>query len=68
MLRDGYNIRTCDLCDRDTTVGFVRSIEVDMIGSNTSCDRKLKVLGFGEPFRSQIARMEAEMKSSQLDW
>jgi hypothetical protein len=59
VLGDGDDVGTSDLSDRDTTVGLVGGVEVDMVGTNTSSDGDLKVLGLGEALGSQVAGVEA---------
>ena len=50
--------------NRDPSIGLVGGVEVDVIGSNTGSDGELEVLGFGEAFGRQVARVEAGWSSS----
>lgn len=59
VLGHRYNVGTCDLGDGDTAIRLVCSIQIDMIRSNTCCDREFEFLRFGETFRGQITRMKA---------
>ena len=59
VLSDRHDVGSSDLGDSDTAVRLVRSIKINMIGSNTSCDRELEVLCFCKAFCSQIAGMKA---------
>ncbi len=37
-----------------------------MVGTNTRCDGEFELLGFGQAFGGQVARMEAEKLTDQL--
>lgn len=54
-----YDVGAGDFGNGDATIGLVGGVKVDMVGSNTGSDGEFKVLGFGEAFGGQIARMEA---------
>ena len=70
MFSDRNNIGSGDFGDCDTTIRLVGCVEIDMIGSDTSSDGELEILGFGEAFRSQIAGMEAVSRCQSMgqDW
>lgn len=53
-----------DFGNSDASIGLVGGVKVDMIGSNTGSDGEFEVLGFGEAFGGQIARVEAGLPPS----
>lgn len=59
VLSDGDDVGTSDLCDGDTAVGLVGSVEVDVVRSNTGSDGDLEVLGLCKTLSGQITRVEA---------
>ena len=65
MFGDGDYIGSRNLCDSNTAIGLVCSIEIDVIGSDTGSDGELEVLGFGEAFGSEVARVEASMSQNK---
>ena len=60
MLCHGYDIGTSDFSDRDATIGFVPSIEVNVVGSNARSDGKFELFSFSESFGGQITWVEAD--------
>lgn len=59
MFGNGDDIGAGNFSDDDSTIGLVGCIEVDMVGANTSGDGEFEVLGFGETFGGQVARVKA---------
>lgn len=59
MLGDGDDIGTRDLGNSNATVGGVGSVQVNMVGADTSGDGKLQVLRLSETLGGQVARVEA---------
>ena len=59
MLCNRHNIGPCDLCYRDTAVGLVSSVEVDMVRTDPSRDGKLELLSLGQALCSKISGVEA---------
>lgn len=53
------DIAASDFSDGDTTVRLVGRIEIHVIGTDTSSDGNLEVLGLGETLRGQVTRVEA---------
>ena len=66
MLSDRDNVGTSDLSDGDTAVSLVGSIEIDVVGSDTSSDRKLQVLGLSKTLCCEVTGVEAVMNMSAL--
>ena len=66
VLSNRDNIRAGDLSDRDTAVGLVGSIEIDVIRANTSSDGKLQVLGLSEALCCKITGVKAVINLSAL--
>lgn len=58
VLSDGHNVGSSDLSNSDTTVGGVCSIEINMVGADTSSDGDLEVLRLRETLCGEVARME----------
>ena len=58
MLRDRDDVGAGDFGNGDATVGFVRCIEIDVVGANAGCNGKLELLGFCKALGSQVARVE----------
>jgi hypothetical protein len=52
-----------NFCDGDTAIGLVRSIEVDVVGSDTGSDSKLELLSLCETFGGQVSGMESAMSA-----
>lgn len=63
VLSDRYDVGSGNLCDGDTTIGLVGSIEIDVVRSNTGCDGNLEVLGLGETFGSEVTWVETGKES-----
>lgn len=59
VLSDGDDVGAGDLGDGDAAVGLVGSGQVDVVGTDTSSDGDLEVLGLGETLRGQVTRVEA---------
>jgi hypothetical protein len=59
VLSNGDNIGAGDLGDGDTAVGLVGSVEVDVVGADTSGDGDLEVLGLGQTLGTEVTRVEA---------
>ena len=66
VLSDRDNVGTSDLSDGDTAVGLVGSIEIDVVGSDTSSDRKLQVLGLSKTLCCEVTGVEAVVNMSAL--
>jgi hypothetical protein len=66
VLSDRDNVGTSDLSDGDTAVGLVGGIEIDVIGSDTSSDGKLQVLGLSKALCCEITGVEAVINMSAL--
>lgn len=60
MLCHRHDVGASHFRDGDTTVGFVCSIEVNVVRSNAGGDGKLELLSFGESLSGQVAWMEAD--------
>jgi hypothetical protein len=60
MLSNGNDVGTSNLGDGDTAVGLVGCIEVDVVGTDTSCDGNLKVLCLGKTLFCKVSRMESD--------
>jgi hypothetical protein len=58
VLGNRDNVGASDFGHGDTTVGLVGSIEVDVVGSNTSSDGNLQVLGLSKTLLGEVTRME----------
>ena len=58
MLGDRDNVRASHFGDGDTAIGFVCSIEIDVVRSNTGCDGDLKLLRLLETLSGEVARVE----------
>ena len=59
VLGDGDDVGAGDLGHGDATVGLVGGIEVDVVGADTGGDGELELLGFGETFGVEVARVES---------
>lgn len=66
VLSDGDDVGASHLSDGETAVGLVGGIEVDVIGTNTSGDGNLQVLGLGETLGSQVTRVEAVLRGATM--
>lgn len=59
VLSDGDDVGASDLGNSDTAIGLVGSVEVDVVGTDTSSDGELEVLRLGETLSSKVAGVEA---------
>jgi len=50
MFGDGNNVGPCDFSNGDTTIRLVGSVEVDMVGADTSRDCEFEILSLSEAF------------------
>ncbi len=66
MLGDRDDVGAGDFCDGDAAIGGVCSIQVDVIGSNTSSDGKLELLSLCETFGGKVTWVEAAIVSTDL--
>ena len=62
MLCHRYDVGTSHFGDGDTTIGFVRGIQVNVVRSNASGNGELELFCFCESLGGQITWMEAEGK------
>jgi len=60
VLSDGDDVGASDLGDGDTAVGLVGSVEVDVVGTNTSSDGNLELLGLGQTLSGEVTWVESE--------
>ena len=60
VLSNRDDVGSRDLGDGDTAVGLVRSIEIDVIGSDTSSDGNLQLLGLSKTLCGEVAGMESD--------
>jgi len=60
-----YDVGARDLGDGDTTVGLVGRVEVDMVGSDASCDGELQIFGLCEALSCQVSGVEAVAIASE---
>ena len=58
VLSDGDDVGTSDLSDGDTAVGLVGSIEIDVVGTDTSSDGELEVLGLSKALCCEVTGVE----------
>ena len=58
VLGDGDDVGAGDFGDGDTAVGLVRSIEVDVVGSDTSSNGELQVLSLGQTLGGKVTWVE----------
>ena len=66
VLGDGDDVGAGDFCNGDAAIGRVRSVEVDVIGTDTSSDGKLELLGLCETFGGKVTWVEAAIVSTDL--
>lgn len=66
VLGDRDDVGTSDLSDGQTAVRLVRSIEVDVVGTDTSSHAKLQVLGLGETLLGDVAGVETVATLAQV--
>ena len=64
MFRDRNDIRSSDLRNRNTSVGCVGGVEINVIGSDTGSNGELKLLGLGETVGGEISWVEAFEESN----
>lgn len=58
VLSDGDNVRASDLSNSDTTVGGVGGVQVNVVGTDTSSNSELQLLGLGQALSSQVTGVE----------
>lgn len=58
VLSDGDDVGASDLGDSDTAIGLVGSVEVDVVGTNTSSDGNLELLGLGQTLSGEVSWVE----------
>lgn len=58
VLGDGNDVGAGDLSNGDTAIGLVGSVEVDVVGTDTSGDCDLEVLGLCETLGGQVTWVE----------
>jgi hypothetical protein len=58
VLSDRDDIGPSDLSDSDTAVGLVGSVEVDVIGTDTSSDGNFQLLRLGQSLGGEVAGVE----------
>lgn len=56
---DGDDVGAGDFGDGDAAIGFVGGVEVDVVGADASGNGEFELLGFGETFGGEVARVEA---------
>ena len=66
MFGNRHDVGASHFSNRNAAVGFVGSIEVNMVRSNTGGDCDLELLGLGEAFSGQVTGMEAMRIECQL--
>jgi hypothetical protein len=59
VLSDGDDVRACNFGDGDTAIGLVRRIEIDVVGSDTSCYSELEIIGLGKALSGEVTRVKA---------
>jgi hypothetical protein len=59
VLGDRDDVGAGDFSNGDAAIGRVRSVQVDVVGSNTSSDGKLQLLGLCETFGGEVTWVEA---------
>ena len=63
VLGDGDDVRARHLSYCNATVRFICCVQIDVVGANAGGHCQLELLGFGEAFGGQVARMEAMQTS-----
>lgn len=58
VLSNGDDVTASDLGDRDTTVGLVGGVQVDVVGANSGSDGDLEVLRALQALGSEVAGVE----------
>ena len=58
VLSDGDDVGASDLGDGDTAVGLVGSIEIDVVGTDTSSDGELEVLCLSKALCCEVTGVE----------
>lgn len=66
VLGDRDDVGAGNFSNGDAAIGRVRSVQVDVVGSNTSSDGKLQLLGLCETFGSEVTWVEAAHVSTVL--
>jgi hypothetical protein len=59
VLSNGDDVGAGNFGNGDTAIGLVGGVEVDVVGTDTSGDGDLEVLGLGQTLGSQVSRVEA---------
>lgn len=59
VLSDGDDVGAGDLGNGDTAVGGVGGVKVNVVGTNTSSDGELEVLGLGQTLSGEVTGVEA---------
>ncbi len=59
MFGNRDDVGASDFSNSNTTVGLVGSIEVNMVGSDTSSDSELEILSLSQALSSEVSRVEA---------
>lgn len=58
VLSNRDDVGASDLSNGDTAVGLVGSVEVDVVGADTSGNSELELLGLGQTLSGQVTRVE----------
>ena len=66
VLSDGDDVGTGDLGNGDTAVGGVGGVQVNVVGTDTSSDSELEVLGLSQTLSGEVTGVEA--KNSYVSW
>jgi hypothetical protein len=66
VLGDRHDVGARDLGDGDAAVGLVRGIEVDVVGTNTSSDGNLQVLGLCKTLCGEVTGVESGAASAHV--
>jgi len=67
VLRYGDNIAAGDFSDGNTSIGLVSSVQINMIGSNASGDRKSEILGSGQTLGGKVSGVESVQLSQSAE-
>lgn len=68
VLGDRHDVGAGDLGDGDAAIGLVGGVEVDVVGTNTSGDGNLELLGLGQTLSGEVAGVEAGAGSMTAGW
>ena len=60
VLSDRHDVGASDLSNSDTTVGLVRGIEINVVGTDTSSDGNLQVLRLSQTLLCKVTGVESE--------